>query len=82
MPYEPLADLATVPSSLLISMRSQRPGQRHAELDDPLGDRHDDVGGFAIGILKRDGERQIEELAALLEVQHRLVTWRPLRCGN
>src|SRR5689334_4793830 len=43
--------------------------QRHPHLYHPVRKRNDDVGGRAVGVLECDGDRQIEQVADLLEAQ-------------
>src|SRR5690349_4409355 len=49
---------------------AERAAQRHPHLHDPVRNGNDDVGGLAVGVLECDCDRQIEQVADLLEAQH------------
>src|SRR2546422_11063132 len=40
---------------------AERALERHALLDDAVGDRHDDVDDSPVGVLQNDGDRQVED---------------------
>src|SRR5436190_14650030 len=48
----------------------ERAGERDALLDDSVGRGDQQVEGFPVGILERDGEGHVEPLADLLDVKH------------